>query len=74
MSSHRSKHIDLRHHVIRYHNDKGTITLSYCHTSQMITNILTKCLTKPTFERLLSAVMTDTHIEPNDLRFNSKYN
>ena len=25
MASRRSKHIDLRHHVVRYHSDKGTI-------------------------------------------------
>ena len=40
MSSRRNKHIDLRHHVIRFHNDKGTIKLSYCPTSQMIADIL----------------------------------
>ena len=44
MASARSKHIDLRHHVIRYHNDKGTIHLTYCSTSKMIVDMLTKCL------------------------------
>ena len=42
MTSDRSKHIDLRHHVIRYHNAKGTICLQYVPTSQMIDDMLTK--------------------------------
>ena len=72
MSSRRSKHIALRHHVIRYHNSKGTIKLSYCHTSQMIADILTKCLPRPGFERLREAVMTDRHVNINDDDFNPR--
>ena len=66
MASARSKHIDLRHHVIRYHNNKGTIVLEYCSSSEMIADMLTKLLTKPGFERLRSAVMTDQHIESDN--------
>ena len=69
MASARSKHIDLRHHVIRYHNDKGTIRLSYVSTSKMITAMLTKCLANPTFERLRSQVMTDAGIDINNDRY-----
>ena len=47
MASARSKHIDLRHHVIRYHNSKGTICLQYVETSKIIADMLTKCLRKP---------------------------
>ena len=36
MASARSKHIDTRHHVIRYHNDKGTIELKYIESSDVI--------------------------------------
>ena len=73
MASARSKHIELRHHVIRYHNEKGTICLSYVSTNKMITDMLTKCLTRPNFERLRSQVMTDAKIDVNDDRFVSKH-
>ena len=69
MASARSKHIELRHHVIRYHNAKGTIKLEYVPTSQMIADMITKFLPKPSFERLRSAVMTDQHIDVNDDRY-----
>ena len=62
MASARSKHIDLRHHVIRYYNDKGTILLEYVESSQMIADMLTKILTRPGFERLRATVMTDQQI------------
>ena len=73
MASTRSKHIELRHHVIRYHNEKGTIRLSYVSANKMIADILTKCLTRPNFERLRSQVMTDTKIDINNDRFANKY-
>ena len=73
MVSARSKHIDLRHHVIRYHNDKGTICLTYCPTSKMIADMLTKCLAWPAFERLRSQVMTDADIDINDDRYINRY-
>ena len=66
MASARSKHIDMRHHVIRYHNDKGTIQLEYIETSKMIADMLTKVLPKPGFQLLRSAVMTDRHVNVND--------
>ena len=69
MASARSKHIDLRHHVIRYHNAKDTIKLAYVPTSRMIADMLTKCLTRPTFERLRATVMTDQHIDVNDDKY-----
>ena len=70
MASKRSKHIDLRHHVIRYHNAKDTIALSYCETHEMIADMLTKCLALPNFRRLRSAVMTDAEVHCNDEDFN----
>ena len=68
MASARSKHIDTLHHVIRFHNAKGTIKLQYVRTSEMIADMLTKCLTRPGFERLRSTVMTDQHVTINDDR------
>ena len=66
MASARSKHIDLRHHVIRYHNAKGTIILEYVETSKMIADMLTKLMTKPGFQNMRAAVMTDQHVDVND--------
>ena len=66
MASARSKYIDLRHHVIRYHNTKGTIQLEYVESSRMIADMLTKLLTRPSFERLRATVMTDQHVDEND--------
>ena len=68
MASAHSKHIDLRQHVIRYHNDKGTITLEYVESSKMIADMLTKLLTKPGFQSMRAAVMTDQHVDINDDR------
>ena len=73
MASARSKHIELRHHVIRYHNDKGTICLTYCPTSKMIADMMTKCLAWPAFERLRSQVMTDADIDVNNDRYISRH-
>ena len=67
MASARSKHIDLRHHVIRYHNEKGTILLEYIETDKMIADMLTtKVLPRPGFQRMRAAVMTDQHVNVND--------
>ena len=69
MASARTNHIDIRHHVIRYHNEKGTICLSYIPTSEMIADMLTKCLPRPAFEEMRSKVMTDVIVEENDDRY-----
>ena len=71
MSSSRSKHIDLRHHVVRYHNDQGPITSIHCPTSKMIADILTKVLPKPGFERLRNEIMTDIDVDVNNNRYKS---
>ena len=68
MVSARNKHTETRHHVIRHHNDKGTICLSHLSTNKMTEDMLTKCLTRPNFERLRSQVMTDTKIDINNDR------
>ena len=43
----RSKHIDVRFHFIRWLIDNGSIHLTYCPTTDMIANILTKALPSP---------------------------
>ena len=66
MASACSKHINLRHHVIWYHNDKGAILLVYIETDKMIADMLTKVLPRPGFQRMGAAVMTDQHVNVND--------
>ncbi|TPX52541.1 hypothetical protein PhCBS80983_g06473 [Powellomyces hirtus] len=50
----RTKHIDVRHHFIRDYVQEGRIQLSYIDTTQMIADIHTKPLPRPTFETLRS--------------------
>jgi hypothetical protein len=40
----RTKHIDVRHHFIRYCVQKGDLRIIYCPTEQMIADIMTKAL------------------------------
>jgi hypothetical protein len=49
----RSKHIDIRHHVVRDLVDDGTIKLEYCPTKMMVADILTKGLPKATHWHIL---------------------
>ena len=48
----RSKHIDIKHHFIREAVQTGTISLTYCPTSNMLADIFTKPLPKGQFEKL----------------------
>ena len=48
----RSKHIDIRHHFVREQVCVGTVKLVYCSSEQMVADMLTKGLTRVTFERL----------------------
>lgn len=49
--SQRTKHIDIRHHFIRDHIEKGDISLKYLPTDAMTADILTKPLEKVKFAR-----------------------
>ena len=42
----RTKHIDIQHHFVREHVEKGKIKLVYCQTEEMVADILTKALAK----------------------------
>lgn len=50
----KTKHIDIRHHFIRDHIQKGDVVLEYTRTTNMTADILTKPLAKPLFEQLRS--------------------
>ena len=47
----RTNHIDVRHHFLRDHVEKGNIVLTYCPTEEQIADIFTKALSKDQFEK-----------------------
>ena len=48
----RTKHIDIRHHFLRDHVEKGNIALDHCRTEDQIADIFTKALNREQFENL----------------------
>ncbi len=48
----RTKHIDICHHFIRERVMSNEIKVMYCNTKNMIADIMTKALPKPSFEKL----------------------
>ncbi|KAK9676001.1 hypothetical protein RND81_11G047100 [Saponaria officinalis] len=48
----RTKHIEIRHHFIRDHVEKGNIRLEFCSTEKQWADILTKPLARERFETL----------------------
>ena len=50
----RTKHIDIKYHFVREALQDGTIELVYCPTEKMVSDILTKPLSRGRFEELKS--------------------
>jgi hypothetical protein len=50
----RTKHIDIRHHFLRDHQQKGDIEVFYVSTENQLADIFTKPLDEKTFCRLQS--------------------
>lgn len=59
ISQRRTRHVDIRFHFIRDYNNDGTVTVKYCPTKEILTDILTKIMHKPTFQRLRSKIISD---------------
>jgi hypothetical protein len=57
----RTKHIDIAHHFIREAIDKKEIELHYVLTSEIITDILTKPLTRTKFEHCRNLMNVHAH-------------
>jgi hypothetical protein len=53
-SGRNTKHIDIQYNYMREMVHKKSVELAYCHTTNMIGDIMTKCLARPLFERHLS--------------------
>lgn len=47
----RTKHIDIRHHFLKDHMEKGNICMKFCSIENQITDIFTKLLCRDQFER-----------------------
>jgi hypothetical protein len=50
----RTKHIDIRHHFLRYHAIKGDIVISHVGTNNQLADIFTKPLDEKRFRELRS--------------------
>jgi hypothetical protein len=50
----RTKHIDIRHHFLRDHQQKGDIEVYHISTENQLADIFTKLLDEKTFSRLSS--------------------
>jgi hypothetical protein len=49
----KQKHIDVQWHFIRDESEKGTITLKYCPTKEMVADVLTKPIPRPAFVKMI---------------------
>jgi hypothetical protein len=50
----RTKHIDIRHHILRDHQQKGDIEVYHINTEKQLVDVFTKPLDEKTFCRLRS--------------------
>ena len=48
----RTKHIDIRHHFLRDHQQRGNIEIAYINTKDQLVDIFTKPLDEKTFSKL----------------------
>ncbi|GIL91628.1 hypothetical protein Vretifemale_19249, partial [Volvox reticuliferus] len=55
ITSVRSKHIDVQHHLVRERVSRGEVVLSYCSTEEMVADVLTKALGEIKFKRCREA-------------------
>jgi hypothetical protein len=50
----RTKHIDIRYHFLRDHQQRGEITIEYVSTHNQLTDIFIKPLDENTFSKLMN--------------------
>jgi hypothetical protein len=58
----RTKHIDIRYHFLRDHQQKRDIKIAYANTQNQLANIFTKPLDEKTFSKLRNELnILDSH-------------
>ena len=62
MTTKRTKHVDIKHHVIRYWCKEDVIDFSYIDTASQLADIMTKCLAYPAFSKHRSQCMSDIRV------------
>ena len=63
MTTKRTKHVDVKHHVIRYWCKEDVIDFAYIESSSQLADIMTKCLPFPAFRRHRSQCMSNIHVD-----------
>ena len=56
-SSKRTRHIDIKHHLIRFAVDEGKVRVTYVKTEHQYADVLTKPLDRRAFEKHVNALM-----------------
>ncbi|GIL68887.1 hypothetical protein Vafri_22154 [Volvox africanus] len=56
ITSARSKHIDIQHHLVRERVSRREVALSYCSTEDMVADVLTKALGEIKFKKCIKAM------------------
>ena len=69
MTTRRTKHVDIKHHVIRYWCRSNVIDFAYISTNAQLADIMTKCLAGPTFRRHRSQCMSNIHVDDVEGKF-----
>jgi hypothetical protein len=60
----RTKHINMKYHLIRHHVEAKTIHLIHCSTSEQIADIFTKVLGREKFEKFRKMLgLTNTPLD-----------
>ena len=62
MTTKRTKHIDVRHHVIRYWCKEDVLDFAYTDTHGQLADMMTKVLTKPHFTRHRASTMSNMEV------------
>ena len=71
MTTKRTKHVDIKHHVIRYWCKDDVMDFACVDTDNQLADIMTKILTLPSFRRHRAQCMSNMHVEDNNKPFGS---
>ena len=71
MTTKRTKHVDIQHHVIRYWCKDDVMDFAYIDTDNQLADIMTKILSLPQFRRHRAQCMSNMHVEDNNKPFGS---